>query len=79
MPGFGMIVRPNAAEYFAQLTSERKVVRYSRGQPIVRFERKENDLRMTARPPKPVVREQEPSLWDQSERDWWGKRDIWAR
>jgi hypothetical protein len=27
-------------EYFAQLTSERKVVRYSRGQPIVRFERK---------------------------------------
>src|SRR5512132_2220315 len=74
-------------EYFAQLTSERKVVRYSNGQPIVRFERKvgaggaldclcytfaarhgaqvqlqrrENDLRMTARPPKSVVREQEP-------------------
>ena len=27
-------------EYFAQLASERKVVRYSRGQPLVRFERK---------------------------------------
>jgi phage terminase large subunit GpA-like protein len=45
----------------------------------VQLQRRENDLRMTARPPKPVVREQEPSLWDQSERDWWGKRDIWAR
>jgi phage terminase large subunit GpA-like protein len=27
-------------EYFAQLASERKVVRYSRGQPTLRFERK---------------------------------------
>jgi phage terminase large subunit GpA-like protein len=27
-------------EYFAQLASERKVVRYSRGQPRIRFERK---------------------------------------